>query len=70
MCLAIPMKVVSICGSLAQVDQGGLRKEVRIDLMEDVAVGEYLLVHAGYAISRIDPEEARKTIELFRGMGL
>lgn len=69
MCLAIPMKVVAIQGDTAQVDQAGARKEIRIDLMDDLQVGDYVLVHAGFAISKIDPQEAEKTLELWEEIG-
>ena len=70
MCLAIPMKVLAVEGVTAQVDQGGARKEVRIDLLEEVGVGDYVLVHAGFAISRVDPEEAEHTLRLLEEIGL
>jgi len=70
MCLAIPMRVVSISGPVAQVEEGGVRREVRVDLIEGVAVGDYVIVHAGVAIDKLDPAEAEETLrlleELFR----
>jgi len=68
MCLAIPMKVVSISGPVAQVEEGGVRREVRVDLIEGVAVGDYVIVHAGIAIERLDPAEAEETRRLFAEM--
>jgi hydrogenase expression/formation protein HypC len=68
MCLAIPMRVVSISGPTAQVEEGGVRREVRVDLIEQVAVGDYVIVHAGVAIERLDPEEAEETLHLFAEM--
>jgi hydrogenase expression/formation protein HypC len=68
MCLAIPMRVVSISGPVAQVEEGGVRREVRVDLIEQVAVGDYLIVHAGVAIERLDPQEAQETLRLFAEM--
>jgi len=65
MCLAIPARVVSIDGSTAKVDfGGGVTREVNIMLV-DVKVGEYVLVHAGYAIQVIDKKAAEETIELW-----
>lgn len=68
MCLAIPMRVVSIDGPLAQVEEAGVRREARLDLVEGIAVGDYVIVHAGVAIERLDPDEARETLRLFSEM--
>lgn len=64
MCLAIPMKVVSISGPLAEVEEAGVRRQVRVDLIEDLAVGDYVIVHAGIAIDKVDPVEAEETRRL------
>ena len=66
MCLAVPAKVLEITGSLARVDIEGNIREANITLLEGVAVGDYVMLHAGFAISKYDPEEARKTFELLR----
>lgn len=50
---------------MATVDIGGVRKEISLGLLEKVAVGDYVIVHVGYALSRVDEEEARKTLALF-----
>jgi len=68
MCLAIPMRVISITGPLGQVEEGGVRRDVRVDLVEGVAVGDYVIVHAGIAIERLDAEEAEETRRLFAEM--
>lgn len=47
------------------IDIGGVQKEISIELVEDVAVGDYVIVHVGYALSRLDEEEAAKTLALF-----
>lgn len=66
MCLAIPALVVKILSDeWAIVDMGGVRKDVITGLLEAVMVGDYVLVHVGCALSRIDPEEAEKTLRLF-----
>ena len=71
MCLAIPAKVVEIAvGDQAIVDLGGVRKDVSLALVEDVAVGDYVIVHVGYALTRLDPEEAEKTLALMAEAGL
>ena len=71
MCLAIPAKVVEIAeGDQAIVDLGGVRKDVSLALVEDVKVGDYVIVHVGYALTRLDPEEAEKTLALMVEAGL
>jgi hydrogenase expression/formation protein HypC len=70
MCLAVPGKVVEaveVDGSrLAKVDFGGVTGEVRLDFVPEVQTGDYVLVHVGFAISRVEAEEARRTYELLR----
>ena len=66
MCLAVPMKLVSIQGNSGIVELDGVRLEAGLDLIEDPQIGDYLIVHAGYAIQKLDAEEAQRTIELFR----
>jgi len=58
------MKVVEIEGPIAVVEEGGVRREARVDLVEGVEVGDYVIVHAGIAIERLDEEEARETLRL------
>lgn len=66
MCLAIPAKVVSILDdNMASVDIGGVRKEISVSLVEDIEVGDYVIIHTGFALSKLDPEEAEATLELF-----
>ena len=65
MCLAVPAEVIEVLeGELAMVDVGGAKTKVSLSLVDGVSVGDYVLVHAGFAIETIDEEEARKTIEL------
>jgi len=67
MCLALPARIVELReGDLGLVDLGGVRKEVSLALVSDVVVGDYVIVHVGYALSRLDPEEAERTLALFR----
>lgn len=71
MCLAIPARVVEIAGGdQAIVDLGGVRKNISLALVEDVQVGDYVIVHVGYALTRLDPEEAEKTLTLMAEAGL
>ncbi len=66
MCLAIPVKVVELgAGDTAVVDLGGVRKEISLALLADVQVGDYVILHVGYALSKLDPEEAERTLALF-----
>ena len=65
MCLAVPMKVVEIEGPVARVEESGVRQQVRVDLVEGVQVGDYVIVHAGIAIERLDAHEAEETLRLF-----
>lgn len=66
MCLAIPARLIEIRpGYLGVVDLGGIRKEISIALVQGVAVGDYVIVHVGHAIGRIDPEEAERTLAMF-----
>ncbi len=66
MCLAIPVKVVELFeGDQALVDVGGVRKEISLALVDGIAVGDYVILHVGYAIQKLDAEEAEKTLALF-----
>jgi len=66
MCLAIPVKIEEIKDSeTAIADIGGVRKEINVALITDLAVGDYVIMHVGYALNKIDPEEAERTLALF-----
>ena len=70
MCLAIPARVVEVLeADQATVDLEGVRKRISLALVEDVAPGDYVIVHVGYALNRLDPEEAQRTLELFAQAG-
>ena len=64
MCLAVPMKIESVDGHFASVSVGDVKRNVGLTLTPDAAVGDYVLVHAGYAIKIINEEEAQETIRL------
>lgn len=66
MCLAVPAKIVSIDGNLAEVEIAGVVRKAGLDLVPEARLGDYVLVHAGFAIQVIDEEEAGKTLELFK----
>ncbi|WPL16288.1 Hydrogenase isoenzymes formation protein HypC [Thiorhodovibrio winogradskyi] len=71
MCLAIPAQVLSIDSATDQacVSLDGVRKEISLALVDGVEVGDYVLVHVGYALNRISPEEAEETLRLMRALG-
>lgn len=74
MCLGVPGKVVRWISreepfARAEIEFGGVRREVGMDCVTDAAEGEFVIVHAGVAISRIDAEEAQRTLEMLSAMG-
>lgn len=66
MCLGIPMRIIEMEGLEAVAEAGGIRKRVRLDLLEGVQMGDFVLIHTGYAIERLDPDEALETLELIK----
>ena len=66
MCWSIPAKIIKINAQLATVEITGIRKEISLALMADAKLGDYVLVHAGYAISKVDNARARFTIDFFK----
>lgn len=71
MCLAIPAKVISVDqGDMATVALEGIKKPVSTALLEDVSVGDYLLVHVGYALHKLSEEEAERTLQLMAEAGI
>ena len=64
MCLAVPMKVEKIEGAIATVESGGMEMQVDISLTPDVKVGEYVIVHAGFAIEKLKTDEAEETLKM------
>ena len=68
MCLAIPVRVTELRGDkTAIVDLDGIRKEISLELVDGVREGDYVILHVGYALTRLDPEEADRTLALFAG---
>ncbi len=65
MCLAVPLRVQRIDGDLAEVELGGVTRTVSLVLTPDAKVGDYVLVHTGFAISILDEQEAQETLALF-----
>jgi hydrogenase expression/formation protein HypC len=71
MCLAIPVKVEKILADdIAIVDIGGVKKEISVALIDDLVIGDFVIMHVGYALNKIDPDEAEKTLALFEEMGV
>ena len=68
MCLAVPVRIQTIEGSNATVEIGGVRRTVSLTLTPEAKHGDYVLVHAGYAIGIVDEEEARETLDLLEKM--
>lgn len=71
MCLGIPGRVVEIIDdglTMGVVDFGGIRKDVCLAYTPDVTLGDYVIVHVGFAISRVDEDEARRTLDVLRAM--
>lgn len=70
MCLAIPALVVELLpDDMARIELDGMCKEISLALTEDVAVGDYVIVHVGYALQKLDPQEAAETLALFAELG-
>ncbi|BBP04464.1 hydrogenase assembly protein HupF [Sulfuriferula plumbiphila] len=69
MCLALPARIVEMRKQdIGIVDLGGVRKEVSLALVDDLQVDDYVIVHVGYALSKLDPEEAERTLRIFAEM--
>ena len=64
MCLAVPMKVVEIKGEMGVVENKGVRREVGLMILEDVKIDDWVLIHAGFAISKLTKEDAEETLRL------
>ncbi len=69
MCVAIPAKIKSIDGNMAEVEVGGISRTVSLQLTPEARKDEYVLVHAGFAIHVIDEQEAKETMKLFEELG-
>jgi len=68
MCLAIPSKIVKIEDNMGVIDIEGVQKEVSLLLIEDPRIGDYVIVHAGFAIQKIDEAEANESLKILREM--
>jgi len=68
MCLAVPMKVISLQNDTGIAEMSGVKKEISFMMLPEAEIGDYVIVHAGFAIQILNEEEAQKTLELFREM--
>lgn len=66
MCLGIPMKLIKIDGDEGLVESAGLKRSANLSFIKDPRIGDYLLVHAGFAMEKVKPKEAVKTLKLLR----
>ncbi len=67
MCLGVPMKIIAIDGDTAQAEIDGVQREASLMMLDEpAAIGDYVIVHAGFAISRLDPVEAEETLRMMR----
>jgi len=69
MCLAIPAKVTALDGAIATVEVAGVTRQASVHLLDEVRPGDYLLIHAGFALSKLDEQEAAETLRLLEQMG-
>ncbi len=67
MCWSVPGRITDIKEQTARVDISGVERDIALDLITDAKIGEYVLIHAGYAIQKVDEEMARFTIDFFKG---
>jgi hydrogenase expression/formation protein HypC len=71
MCLALPARIVELLpDSEGLIDVGGVRKRISLELVQDTQPGDYVIVHVGYALQKLDPVEAERTLQLFAEAGL
>jgi len=66
MCLAVPLKITAIDGNTAKCESLGLSRDVRIDFLTEPRVGEYVIVHAGFAIEKLDEEQAQLDLQAWK----
>ena len=64
MCLGIPMKIIKINGDFAEVESGRLRRKANIQMLKALKHGDYVIIHAGFAIEKLDPKKAKETLKL------
>ena len=65
MCLAVPLKLISIDGNVGIGERGGITREVRLDFIDKPQLGDFVIIHAGFAIEKLDPKQAAEDMEAF-----
>lgn len=73
MCLAIPAKIIKITNSTADIEIGGIIKKVSLDLIDEsvsLTIGDYVIIHAGFAIQKLDEEDAKEALTLLSQVGI
>jgi hydrogenase expression/formation protein HypC len=70
MCIAIPMKVVEINGETGLVESLGVKRQVGLQLLEDVKIDDWVIIHTGFAISKLEEEDAQETLKLLKEGGI
>ncbi|HPM43079.1 MAG TPA: HypC/HybG/HupF family hydrogenase formation chaperone [Candidatus Omnitrophota bacterium] len=68
MCLAVPMKVIKVDGHICVAGSGGLRRSANISFLKNVKKGDYILIHAGFAIEKVKPGEAARTLKALKNL--
>ena len=68
MCLAVPLKIISIKGKMGVGELGGVKRKISLMLLDKVRVGDYVLLHAGFAINKLETKEAEELLQLLREM--
>ena len=66
MCLAVPSKIISISGQEAEVEAGGVIKRASLVFLQNAKIGEYVLLHAGFAIQKVDPQAAKESLDAWK----
>lgn len=66
MCIGIPVKIVKIDGNNGIAEYGGVKRKVGLQLIEDINIGDWVILHAGFAITKLDKQEAKETLELLK----
>ncbi len=69
MCLSVPAEIISVDGQMAQASVGGAVREISLQLVENIILGDFVLLHTGFAIEKISQEEAEETLRLLRELG-
>jgi hydrogenase expression/formation protein HypC len=70
MCLAIPAKILELNHDNAVVELSGVKRDISVALVDDVKIGDYVIVHVGYALTKLDPKEAEETLKIMAQSGI